>query len=260
MANYLFITTPSEGHVNPLLPISKTMVERGHAVTWINGSVFKEKVEKTGATFVPMHPKYDRGATDLYEFFPELKTLKGISMIRFYAKHWLLDPVPFYTAQIEAVLQRFAADVIVADSFRFCASFVTERGGPPVAMVNVFPLVYPSDHLPPSGIGMLPGKSAVSKLKERLLRFIVFRIAFGPVQEHCNEIRKGLGLPPYKTYYLKECIRRIPLVLQPTVPSFEYSCPDLPLSVHFIGPLRLGADAHYVEPSWWSLITSITWT
>ena len=255
MEKYLIITNPSDGHVNPMVPIVKELVKSGHEVKWINGRKFKELVRSTGAEFILMHQKFDRGDTDLYDFFPELKKLKGIPMLRFYFKHWLLDPVPFYVRQIEEVLQDFKADLIIGDSFRNCASFVHERGGPPFLMVNIFPLMYPSRYLPPQGIGMLPGSSWLSKVKEGVFRYIVYSLAYAPVLKHCNAIRKQLNLPPFDSNnFLAEEWKGSSLILHPTIPSFEYKAPDFPDNIHFIGPLLLKPDPDYSPPSWWSKI------
>ena len=255
MGKFLIITNPSDGHVNPVVPIVRELVRSGHEVKWINGRKFKELVESTGAEFILMHQKFDRGDADLYDFFPELKKLKGIPMLRFYFKHWLLDPVPYYVRQIEEVLKDFKADLIVGDSFRNCASFVHERGGPPFLMVNIFPLMYPSRHLPPQGIGMLPGSSWLSRIKESMLRYIVYSVAYGPVQRHCNAIRKELNLKPYENnHFLAEGWKGSSLILHPTIPEFEYKVPDLPDNIHFIGPLLLKPDPDYSAPSWWNKI------
>jgi len=257
MEKYLIITNPSDGHVNPIVPIVKELVRSGHEVKWINGRKFKELVESTGAEFILMHQKFDRGYADLYDFFPKLKKLQGIPMLRFYFKHWLLDPVPFYVRQIEEVLKDFKADLIIGDSFRNYASFVHERGGPPFLMINIFPLMYPSRHLPPQGIGMLPGSSWLSKVKESVLRYVVYSVAYAPVQKHCNAIRKQLNLPPfYSNNFLAEGWKGSSLILHPTIPAFEYKAPDFPDNIHFIGPLLLKPDPDYSYPSWWSKIVA----
>lgn len=256
MGRYLIITNPSCGHVIPIIPIARELVKSGHTVKWINGRAFKEKVENTGAEFILMHQKYDRGKTELYDFFPELKKLKGVLMLLFYFKHWVFAPVPFYVQQIEDVLKKFKADAIIGDSFRNWALFVTERGGPPFVMVNVFPLLYPSSYLPPQGLGFLPGKSIFSKLKESLLRFIVYKIGSWPLQRYCNQIRNQFRLPPYKGFFQKEGWDRSAMVMQPTVPQFEYTLPDLPKHVHFIGHIPLSVDSNFMPPEWWPKIIS----
>jgi len=255
MSIFLIITNPSDGYVNPLIPIVAELVKSGHAVRWINGWVYKEKVEKIGAQFIQMHEKYDKGKVELYDFFPdELKKLKVIAMVRFYWKYWVFAPVPYYVKQIEEVLQDYKADAIIGDSLRNGAIFVTERGGPPFAMINVFPLIYPSKDTPPQGIGLLPGKSLISKMKESLLRFLFYKIVYKPNQDYCNSIRFELGLPKYKRFFLKEGWEKPSLVLQPTTPAFEYPRTDLPSNVHFMGPLLVSPDPDFVSPPWWNKV------
>jgi MGT family glycosyltransferase len=256
MSKFLFITNPTNGHMYPQFPIVSELVKSGHKVKWISGCVFKEKVEKTGAQFIPMHPKYDIGKTELYDFFPELKKIKGIAMLRFYYKHWVFSPVPYYVKQIEEVLQDFHADAIIGDTFRNYAIFVTERGGPPFAMINVFPMLYPSKDLPPQGIGMLPGKSLMSKIKERILRVVFYKIIYRSTQKYCNLIRLELGLPRYKRFFHLEGWEKPSIVLQPTIPNLEFPITDLPSTVHFIGPILVKPDPNFVPPPWWDKIIS----
>ena len=51
--NILMINLPFSGHTNPTLPLTRALVERGHAVTCINAGSFRGKIEGTGARFVP---------------------------------------------------------------------------------------------------------------------------------------------------------------------------------------------------------------
>ena len=256
MGKFLVITNPSEGHVVPLIPIVTKLVKSGHTVKWINGRAFKERVEKSGAEFILMHQKYDRGRMDLYDFFPMLKKLKGVFMLWYYFKYWVFDPVPFYVQQIEEELKKFKADAVIGDSFRNWALFATERMGLPFVMVNVFPLVYPSHYLPPQGLGILPSTSFVCKLRDSVLRALVYKIGSRPLQIYCNRIRNQFNLPPYKNFFQKEGWDRSALVMQPTVPSFEYPLSDLPRHVHYIGPIKLSVDTEFKPPNWWPKIIS----
>lgn len=51
--NILMVNIPYSGHVNPTLPLTRELVKRGHHVTYINSEEFRNKIEQTGATFVP---------------------------------------------------------------------------------------------------------------------------------------------------------------------------------------------------------------
>lgn len=255
MSKFLIITNPSTGHMSPIYPIASELVKSGHSVKWISGWAFKEKVESTGADYIQMHPKFDRGKTELYDFFPELKKLKGIPMVKFYYKNWLLAPIRCYVEQIEDVLMDYKADVIIGDTFRMYAVFVTERGGPPFAMINVLPLMYPGKVVPPQGMGMLPGSSLLSKIKESLLRFILYKIIYRSSQRYCNKIRSDIGLEKYKHLFILEGCDRSAVILQPTIPFFEYyPQTKLPENLHFIGPILVKPDPDFVPPHWWEKV------
>lgn len=49
----LMVNLPFAGHTNPTLPLAEALVRRGHRVTYVNAEAFREKVEATGAAFVP---------------------------------------------------------------------------------------------------------------------------------------------------------------------------------------------------------------
>ncbi|GIP23114.1 macrolide family glycosyltransferase [Paenibacillus sp. J22TS3] len=51
MANVLFLSIPSHGHVNPSLGLVSELVRRGEKVIYFSSEDFKEKVERTGAIF-----------------------------------------------------------------------------------------------------------------------------------------------------------------------------------------------------------------
>lgn len=51
--NILMINLPYHGHTNPTLPLTCKLVKRGHKITYINAEIFRDKIEQTGAVFVP---------------------------------------------------------------------------------------------------------------------------------------------------------------------------------------------------------------
>ena len=59
------VNLPFSGHTNPTLGLAKVLVDLGHHVSYINAPDWKEKIERTGATFIP----YD----DYPETLPPLK-------------------------------------------------------------------------------------------------------------------------------------------------------------------------------------------
>lgn len=52
MSKIFFFSIPAHGHTNPMLPVAKELVNRGHTVRFYSFNEFKEKIEKTGAEFI----------------------------------------------------------------------------------------------------------------------------------------------------------------------------------------------------------------
>lgn len=61
MSKILMINLPYSGHTNPTLGLAAELVRRGHFVGYINAPSFREKIEATGAIFIP----YDNYSNDL---------------------------------------------------------------------------------------------------------------------------------------------------------------------------------------------------
>jgi hypothetical protein len=72
-AHFLIITQPKVDHVNPVLPISRTLVRRGSEVAWITGKSFKKKVGDS----IPYPDKFDPDDRPCYEFWPEMGKHRG---------------------------------------------------------------------------------------------------------------------------------------------------------------------------------------
>ncbi len=47
------VNVPYSGHTNPTLPLAQELVRRGHDVWYVNAEEFRDRIEATGARFVP---------------------------------------------------------------------------------------------------------------------------------------------------------------------------------------------------------------
>ena len=45
MAKALFLNIPAHGHMNPTLPLTRELVNRGETIIYYTGEEFREKVE-----------------------------------------------------------------------------------------------------------------------------------------------------------------------------------------------------------------------
>ena len=69
MSKIVFFCIPAHGHTNPTLNVVKELINRGHQVWYYSYETFRDKIESTGATFIPcdqydqeQHPTPEDGA------------------------------------------------------------------------------------------------------------------------------------------------------------------------------------------------------
>jgi len=254
MARFLITTDPYIGHVTPSMPIVRKLVKRGHEVVWITGRQYKERVEATGAIFHPLPKESDPNGMECYDFYPELKGLKGLTQIKWIIKHDCLDACSRDIEAIKTVLTYFPADVLVGDTVRFAPYFISEMGGPPSAQISLLPLLLPSRDTAPCGLGLLPGKNLITKTRNRLLNFLVDRILLHDVTTYANSVRRELGLKPLNGPFFSGMYKILPslLIMHISTPAFEYPRSDQPENLHFIGPILPEPDPAFQPPHWWS--------
>lgn len=258
MARFLMKTDAAVGHVMPTIPIARKLVERGHEVVWITGRKYKEKVESTGARFQPLPEEIDPGDMEWYDFYPQLKKLKGLAQIKWYLKHVDLDPCSLQVESIKKILKDFPADVFVGDQEAFALGFAGEMiEGQVGATISLLPLSLPSRDTAPFGLGLLPGKNLITKTRNRLLNLLMDHILFRDVTTYANDIRRGLGLEPLNGPFMSAMWQISSLIMHISTPAFEYPRINQPENFHFIGPILPEPNLAFQPPDWWSDLESV---
>ena len=249
MARFLIATQPITGHVLPTLPLVRKLVERSHEVGWYCGRKFGDRIEETGARFLPYGAAYDYDDSDYDAAFPGRKRLSGLKQIRFdFVNVFVNQIVPQYE-DISHILADDPVDVIVADPSVGAASTIDEKGGPPFAVYSVTCLGIKSRDTAPFGLGLMPGYSSLGRLRNRLLYRLASDVIFREVSAALTRQRGALGLPPSK---FEGPFPSPYLYLVPTVPSFEYPRTDMPRQVHFVGAMLPEPPRGFNPPAWWN--------
>jgi MGT family glycosyltransferase len=252
MARFVIMTAPYPGHLAPCVPIARRLVERGHEVVWITGRMYRERVEATGARFHPLPKERDPNGMDIYDFYPEVKRLKGLAQIKYWLKHTVLDACIQEIETIDVVLTDFPADVLVGDPMAFAIAFRSEMDGPPSVCISLLPMSLPSHDTAPWGLGLLPGTNIITKTRNRLLNFLTYRVLLRDLTAYANNVRRDLGLERLNGPLFSAMWKRPSLVMHISTPAFEYPRGDQPKNVHFIGPIMPEPDHAFQPPHWWS--------
>jgi MGT family glycosyltransferase len=251
MARFIIMTGPYPGHVAPTIPIVRKLVGRGHEVVWITGRAYQDKVETIRAKFHPLPKENDPNGMEVYDWHPSLKKLKGLSQIKYWIKHIMLDTCARDIEAIDTVLADFPADVLIGDTVMFAPYFRSEMGGPLGAQISLLPLSLASRDTAPFGLGMLPGNNLITKSRNRLLNFLFYHILLRNVTLYANYIRRKLRLNPLNGLFFSGMFKIPSLIMQISTPAFEYPRSDLPENIRFIGPIIPKTDPAFKPPDWW---------
>jgi MGT family glycosyltransferase len=248
MARILIATVPVLGHLAPLLPIARSLVTRGHDVRWYSGAKYRARIEATGARPVGYTRARDYDDAKLDEAVPGRAELRGLAQLKQDMK-FFIDCAPGQLDDLRALLDSFPAAVVLHDPTMLGGIFSCELGGPPSVVLGVLPLVVSSVDAPPFGLGLQPSATALGRLRNRALHWLVRNVIFRNVQTHWNQTRAGVGLPP-TGWWMDHAVQRTAFYLQPSVPGFEYPRSDLPEKVRFIGPIAPDQSPVPPPPFW----------
>ncbi|WP_226362881.1 glycosyltransferase [Pseudonocardia sp. ICBG1142] len=250
MAKLLIATAPGDGHVNPLLPIARELVGRGHDVRWYTGRAYQDRVERTGAVHEAMVDAYDYGGMPRERAFPHHAGLTGIRGMTTGFQQVFLDTAPAQLRDLERITARFPVDALISDETCFAAGFLRARRGVPLVWVATSVYILDSRDTAPIGLGLGPDSSVSGRLRNRALRWTADQLVLRRLRNAGSALRAELGLAPLPGGAFTNIVEPPDLYLMGTVPGFEYPRSDLHKAVRFVGALQDPPPAGML-PSWW---------
>ncbi|AQG82507.1 glycosyl transferase [Spirosoma montaniterrae] len=234
----LIATVPADGHFNPLTGVAMYLKQQGHDVRWYTGLNYQQRVDKMGLPFYSFRQARAITQDNLDEVFPEREKIKGtIAKIKFDIRNVFLGNVPANLEDVRQIKQSFDFDVLLCDVGFIAGHLIQEVLHKPVVAVGVAPLGEASRDLPPTTLGLTPGRGPLGRMRDALLRAVFPKLIFGDSLTYYNELIRPYGLPEMPDTILDMMIRHSALYLQSGVPGFEYTRSDMNPNVRFVGPL-----------------------
>ena len=239
---------PAEGHIGPMTSVARHLVRLGWRVRMLTGAEFESAVTATGAEFLPLPERtglrrWERGVAP-----------KGIAAMNEGLKTAFFDPAPAAWAALRSAVKAEHTDAVLFET-TFLAAFglqslpPTER--PLSVMCGIVPLGLSSQDTAPFGLGLAPSSGAVGRIRNRTLTLLARRVILAPVHRHANRMLVQLGAPRLTERFFIDVLARADLLVQCTVPAFEYPRSDAPNHLHFIGPIARLAPSRAPLPPWW---------
>jgi UDP:flavonoid glycosyltransferase YjiC (YdhE family) len=253
MSSIVIASVPVHGHVTPLLEVAKHLVARGDRVRFLTGARFAEQVDAVGAEHLPLpeEAEFD-DQQDLHEMFPERAGLKGAKAIAFDLEHVFVRPGRAQYDAVMAAHQQEPADALLVDVAFIGGAFLLggrRSARPPLLVTSVIPLPITSRDTAPYGMGLLPLRGPVGRVRNRLLSTLATRTVFPRAQRAAQQINRDLhGVPP--SFPVMDWARHAEAIVQFTVPEFEYPRSDAPPTLRFAGPIT-STGLRTPLPPWW---------
>ncbi|HEX2605811.1 MAG TPA: nucleotide disphospho-sugar-binding domain-containing protein [Flavisolibacter sp.] len=233
----LFASFPADGHFNPLTGLAMHLKSIGCDVRWYTSSYYNNKLNRMGIPHYKPVKAMDFDCTNL-DVFPERENNKSqVKKLVFDIINVFLLRGPEYYTDIKALREEFEFDVMIADAAFTGIAFVREKLQVPVIGIGIFPLNETSKELPPPGLGMLPSKTYLGRMRHALLRVVADKLLFGKPNRMMKEILGSYGIDTEGHNLFDLNIQKSSLFLQSGTPGFEYKRNDLSSHIRFIGPL-----------------------
>ena len=237
----LFASSPIIGHFNPTLVAARVLKDAGHETAFYTGRTFGERVEAAGIRFFPLPPEADYDMTQPGEVLPEMSQLApGLPQMLYVCKALFVDRIPAQAKGLDLVLQEFHPDVIVYEtSFSGVLPLLLgpRSARPACTYLGVVNLMLPREDGAPFGPGLPFSTDPVERKKYQAIASQVDAAMNQPLQEHANLLLSFMGLPELPAPFWETITTRADLLLQASVPGFEYPMDAPKEKLHFIGAL-----------------------
>lgn len=239
MTKVLLLSSPIFGHVSPMLALGRGLRRRGHEVTLLTGSKYAASTAGAGLDFLPLPREVDYDDGDLEAWLPKRRHRTRVAAGRYDITGMFVRPLAPQHRAVGRALAARRYDAVVADTaFLGVLPLLTGSAArPPVFGVSITPLSLTSPDCAPFGSALAPGRTAVSRLRNRQIDFLLRHGPLKPLQDALDAQLAALGLPPCPVGYF-DVAALFDRTFHLSVPGLEYPRRDLPSSVVFTGPLR----------------------
>ena len=248
----IMASTPATGHVNPMLAITKFLVEDGHDVVFLTGAPFRDRIEKAGAKLHVTPGQEDVEQKNIHDVAPELENVEpGLEWLRIAFEKIFIERIPNQDKGLRDVLKDFPADAIVADDmfFGLLPMLLGPRAKRPmVVSCGTSILHWRREDKAPLFIGLPPAETpAQFKEYEAIAEDYSERVD-QPCAKRLNSILRDFGVGPLTMPLFESTVAYSDVYMQLSVPGFEFPRP-MPSSVNFVGALPITPGQAPI-PSW----------
>src|ERR1700734_3748875 len=251
MRRFVLCSTPAQGHTTTLVALAGRLISEGHDGVLFTTEHYRDKIEATGARFVPFAPAYD--AHDLIVANPERESSskRGGRGVKDDLRRIFIGPIPGQYRDLRTILGAFAADCIVVDSMFFGAlplALGPRTARPALACIGAMPYPSNSRDTAPFGVAFQPGSGPLRRVRNATMNWATEHFVLSDIQRFARRrLAEGGWWGGFSGYFVDLQPEGVAAYLQETVAGFEYPRSDLAPTVRFVGPILPPAPQAFAE-------------
>ncbi|HVB70993.1 MAG TPA: glycosyltransferase [Acidimicrobiales bacterium] len=128
----LFSSTPGDGHINPLLPLSRTFAALGHQVAFATSAEHAAKIGALGFTWFACGPDGDTLKSRFRSHLSDRPALASIDFLPFViSRRYAIGDAPERVADLRAIVDAYRPDLLVFESCDLATPIVSAATGIP---------------------------------------------------------------------------------------------------------------------------------
>jgi MGT family glycosyltransferase len=230
---YLMALIDAGGTVPPALGLAAQLVRRGHEVHVLSDPTVEASARSSGCTFSPWHEAPHVNSreeqTALLAASEGSNPYRALRALRDYAGK---DMTSRFAQDVVSTAHDVPVDAILSDGLPGMLIGAHATGKPTaVLFANVY--TRPTVGLPLLGTGWSPGDGRFVKARDSLAPGVATWLV-GRTLPRINSVAARYGQPRLSNVF--ELFDRCNRVLVMTSPSFDFSAPELPANVRYVGP------------------------
>lgn len=229
-----------------MLGVARQLIARGHRVRFLTGPAYADAVLSSGAEFLPLGP----GA----EYAPQASAATGVRAVREAIRGLVIDPARGQYLPLAAAISSEPTDAVLAEVTFVGAAVLAKlprEKRPAFIACGILPLTLSSPDRAPYGLGLMPGRGLASRLRNRILHWLVASVVLRDSQRQVDALMRELVGVGKDGLFILDGPRRAELIAQFTVAEFEYPRSDAPDTLRFFGPMSQHAATVSAKPDWW---------
>ncbi len=225
MAKVLAYTSPTRGHLYPLVPTLDELCRRGHEVAVRTMASEAWRLSAKGWSARAVDPAVEAREIDDWK----ARTQPGALLA---AGRTFLDRGGHEIGDLRRAIGLERPDLLVVDVNSWGAAAAAEASGLPWASFAPYFMPVRAPGVPPWGLGLPPRQDLLGRWRDAVLWKVVEGL-FDRALPGLNELRAEVGVAPFR--HVPELATRAPLALMLTAEPFEYPR-SWPPNVRLVGP------------------------